>query len=341
MFCVKCGKDCDDTINGLCIECFLNGRKLMKFPHHLDLQRCTNCEEYFINDRWQRMEESEAVEEMALTGMQVIPEAEVIAVGTMPEMQDERTFQVSIEADISVNGYITEDRDKTTIRIKNTVCKKCSRQLGNYYEATLQLRTGEKTFPDDLRDETVRRVRDNVEAQAKNNRGLFITKVQEVVGGIDIQLSNISLARSLAKNLTDAYGAEFKESSSLVGMSSDGIDIYRLTYLVRFPAYHLGDVMEIKGKPWKLVSLNKTGGKLVSLTDFRETSVRKAELQDMKVLVKSADVMEAIVLSSSGSEVQVMHPVNYSTLDLRVPPNTEVGETVQVVQVEEQLYYLP
>ena len=124
-------------------------------------------------------------------------------------------------------------------------------------------------------------------------------------------------------------------------MSSDGIDIYRLTYLVRFPAYHLGDVMEIKGKPWKLVSLNKTGGKLVSLMDFRETSVRKAELQDMKVLVKSADVMEAIVLSSSGSEVQVMHPVNYSTLDLRVPPNTEVGETVQVVQVEEQLYYLP
>ena len=69
--------------------------------------------------------------------------------------------------------------------------------------------------------------------------------------------------------------------------------------------------------------------------------MRKAELQDMKVLVKSADVMEAIVLSSSGSEVQVMHPVNYSTLDLRVPPNTEVGETVQVVQVEEQLYYLP
>ena len=50
-FCVKCGKDCDDTINGLCMECFLGDRPLMKLPHHVDLHRCTNCEEYEIRDR--------------------------------------------------------------------------------------------------------------------------------------------------------------------------------------------------------------------------------------------------------------------------------------------------
>ena len=61
----------------------------------------------------------------------------------------------------------------------------------------------------------------------------------------------------------------------------------------------------------------------------------------MKILAKVSDRKEAVVLSSSGDEIQVMHPTNYSTVDLRVPQGAEIGETVQVVQIEEVLYYLP
>ena len=89
MFCVKCGKDCEEQINGLCMECFLNGRQLMVLPHHVDLQRCTNCEEYNVRDRWTKMSEDDAVQEAALTGLAVIPEAQVVSVGTMAQPQDE------------------------------------------------------------------------------------------------------------------------------------------------------------------------------------------------------------------------------------------------------------
>ena len=60
----------------------------------------------------------------------------------------------------------------------------------------------------------------------------------------------------------------------------------------------------------------------------------------MKILAKVADRKEAVVLSSSGTEIQVMHPTNYSTVDLRIPQDVEVGETVQVVQIEEVLYFV-
>jgi nonsense-mediated mRNA decay protein 3 len=242
-----------------------------------------------------------------------------------------------------MTGERGQAEGSTLVRVKNNVCKRCSRQLGNYYEATMQIRSGDKELPDALRDEIVRRIRDSVELQAKTNRQLFITKVQQVPGGVDIMLSSISLARSLTKDLVESYGAESKESASLVGQSSDGIDIYRLTYLVRFPAYHVGDVMEYKGKPYKLIGLNKSGGKLMSLTDFRETSVRKSEIQDMRILVKNSDKKEALVISRSGREIQVMHPTNYSTVDLRIPEDAEVteGGNVDVVQIEEELYYLP
>ncbi len=313
----------------------------MKFPHHVDLNRCTNCEEYSFGDNWIQMEETEAVEEIALRQMQLIPEAEVVSVGVMTEAQDERTFKVSVEADVAVNGYLTEDRDSIIVRLKNTVCKKCSRQLGNYYEATLQIRSGEKELSDDLRDEVVRRVRDTVETMSKNNRSLFITRVQEVAGGIDMLMSSISMTRSIAKDLSDTYGAETKESSSLVGMSSDGIDIYRLTYLVRLPAYHAGDVLEYKGKPYKLIGLNKSVCKLLALSDFRETSIRRTEVQDLKILVKYTDRKEALVLSKSDGEIQVMHPSDYSTVDLKVPKDVDIGENVDVVAVDDILYFLP
>ncbi|MBO5669368.1 MAG: hypothetical protein J6V08_06050 [Candidatus Methanomethylophilaceae archaeon] len=340
-FCVKCGIDCEDTINGLCLECFLNGRELMKLPHHVDLQRCTNCEEYLIRERWVPMDEADAVEETAISGISLIAEGELISVGTFADKQDDRTFQVTIQADIGVGGRITEAECKTLVRLKNTVCKKCSRQLGNYYEATLQIRSGDKGLTDELRDETVRRVRDSVELQSKTNRGLFITKVQEVRGGVDIQLSSTSLARSLTKDLIEAYGAESQESASLVGQTSDGLEMYRLTFLVRLPSYHIGDILEMNGKPHILSGLNKTGGRLTSLNDFRDTSARKNEIQAMKILAKVSDRKEAVVLTSSDNEVQVMHPTNYSTIDLRIPQGAEIGEMVQVVQIEEVLYYVP
>ena len=341
MFCVQCGKDCEKQINGLCVKCFLHGRKLINFPHHTDLFRCTNCEEYLFGDRWLKMDELEAVENTAFSSMSIIPEGKLVSYGLLATPQDDRTYVVSVEADISVFDEVVEmDTGQTIIRLKNNVCKKCSRQLGNYYEATLQLRSSEKDLNEKLRDEIVRLIRDTVETQAKNNRSLFITKVQEVHGGVDILLSSISLAKSLTKMLVDDYGAESKESASLVGMTSDGQDMYRLTYLVRIPAYYHDVILEYKGKPHILTKINKTGGKIKNLESFQEYSVRKSELQDMKVLAKPEDFVDAIVVSSNDDEIQIMHPSNYSTIDVKIPKDCMVGESVTVVLLDDVLYFI-
>ena len=341
MFCVKCGKELDrEPINGLCMDCYLDGRKLMRFPHHVDLQKCTNCGEYLIGDRWLEREEDLAVEDAALNSMELALDGRLDAVGTRSYKEDERNYRVEVEADIIVGDVRITEQDSTIVRVKNTVCKKCSRQLGNYYEATLQVRSGDKELTDTLRDETVRRVRDSVEIQSKSNRSLFITSVKEVRGGVDFLLSSMSLARGLAKELTDAYGAEMKESESLVGMTADGIDMYRLTYLVRLPAYHVGDVVDYHKRPHLIKSLNKTGGRLIDLIDFRDTTARKNELQTMRILAKYTDRKDAVVITRDEKEIQVMHPVNYSTVDLRVPEGADIGDTVETVQVEDTLYYV-
>ena len=341
MFCVKCGAEDVETINGLCMDCFLNGRKLISMPHHVDLMRCANCEEFSVDDQWVRKSLEQAVEDIALTTLTVIPEGRVVSVGVMTEKQEDKTFVVHVQADIDVNGVMATDEDSVIVRLKNTVCKRCSRQLGSYYESIIQVRTGEKTLDDDLRDEVVRSVTASVELQAKTNRSLFISKVQEVPGGVDIYLSSISLGKTLTRELSETYGAEVKESSSLVGVSSDGQEVYRVTFLLRLPMYHVGDILMFNDRPYKLTAVNKNGGKMIDLYDFRETSIKKFELLTVKVLFKEKDIKEATVVSSSPKEIQVLHPTSFITKDVRIPEDAEIGETVKVVEVEEVLLYVP
>lgn len=339
MFCVKCGAEDKEIMDGLCIDCFFNGRKLLSMPHHVNLFRCTNCEEYSIKDDWVKRTQEEAIIDIALTQLSAIPEAKVVSVGAVVETQDERTFVVHVQADMDIKGFKATEETSIIVRLKNSVCKRCSRQLGSYYEAIIQLRTGEKTLDDDIRDEIVRWIRDTVEVQSKTNRSLFITKVEEVAGGVDFYLSSISLGKSLTRTLYERYAADVKESAKLITTSSDGLEVYRVTYLVRLPQYHVGDIVKHNERVCQLTTINKTGGKLMDLVTFREFSVKKSELLDVKILMKKKDITQAVVVSKSDVEVQVLHPKTYLTLDLKIPKNTDVGEIIPVADIDGELYY--
>jgi nonsense-mediated mRNA decay protein 3 len=341
MFCVKCGKEDVETIDGLCVSCFLEGKKFISFPHHIDLYRCANCGFYSVSDEWIEKTQDVAVVDAALSVMAVLPEAKVVSVGTKIDTQEEKTFVVHVQADIEIRGVKVTDEASTIVRLKNTVCKRCSRQLGSYYEAIIQVRSGEKNLDDDIRDEIVRRVTADVERMSKNNRDLFISKVTEVTGGVDFYLSSTSTAKNLTRGLVETYGAEEKESSSLIGQSSQGLEVYRVTFLVRLPPYHIGDVVISNGKPYKLTSFVLTGAKLMDLATFREGTVKRNELEAVRVAVKNSDVQHATVVSVSDKEIQVLHPSNYSTVDLRIPAGAQIGETVRVVDIDGELLYVP
>ena len=105
--------------------------------------------------------------------------------------------------------------------------------------------------------------------------------------------------------------------------------------------YHVGDVILFKDRPYKLTGLNKNGGKMIDLYDFRETSIKNYELLTVKVLFKAKEVKDATVVSSSDKEIQVLHPTSYITKDVRIPEDAEIGETVKVVEIEEVLLYVP
>jgi nonsense-mediated mRNA decay protein 3 len=323
------------------MDCFLNGRKLLNMAHHVDLERCTSCHDFHLGGQWLSMGVSEAVEEAAISGITVIPEAKVVEVAARARQQDDRNYIGDVEVGLDIDGHQETVLDSTTVRVKNTVCHRCSRQLGNYYESILQLRSAEKEIEITLRDEVLNSIVTKVDNISKNSRQIFITKVEEIHGGLDFYLSSISLGKSLSKDLVTEYGAELKESSTLVGRKSDGSDMYRVTYLVRMPVYKIHDVVLYADVPQQVLTMGKNGVKLLNLRDFHIHSVKPAEMRSLKVIRTRDDVKEAVVVNPDEDEAQVLHPGNFRTVDIRLPPNYMVGETAKVIDYEGELFFIP
>ncbi len=340
-FCVKCGKDCEEVIDGLCTDCFLEGRKLVSMPHHVNLQVCTNCGEYLVHDEWCDSDRMKIVEDIGISQMSVVREARVVEVGACVEEQDRNNYVVHVQASLEVSGVVVESECSVIVRIKNTVCKRCSRILGNYYESILQIRTNERDLSPGLRKEVLARVDHYVGQQSKTNRDIFVSKIESVQGGIDIYLSSIQLGKALAKFLTDSYSAETNEAAKLVGQTRDGQDMYRVTYLVRLPDFHVDDVVEFDGRNYVLTKVSNAGGRIIDLANFREKSIKRTEMNDLKVISKAEDLKDVTVISRSNRDLQVMHPTTYTTLDLQVPEGAAVGDTVKVVDIDGTLYYVP
>lgn len=340
-FCVKCGTDTDDTIDGLCVECFLDGRKLTTLPHHVDLQICANCKEIKLQERWVDKSIEDAVENAAADSLMMIKEAKPVSMSVSSIEQDPHTFAAVVETVLDINGYISEDRASTIVRVKNTVCKRCSRQLGNYYESILQIRAGTGRSSQRIMREALNRVENHVYSHASSNRQLFITKTEEVQGGLDVYLSSISLGKSVAKDLSDTYFAETKEASKLVGRTSEGLDMYRITYLVRLPDFHAGDVVIFDKRYYKLSKLSGNGAKIIDLLNFTERSVKRADMHDIKVYRISDELTDVTVVSRSGNEIQILDPYKYLTVDMQIPDEAEIGDTVKAVEIDDAFYYVP
>jgi nonsense-mediated mRNA decay protein 3 len=330
----------EQTINGLCTECFLDGRKLVSLPHHVDVKVCANCGDVGYGEVWVTKPVPEAIDDAAAGSLEIIKEARAVSLEVSSMEQEPYTFFVTVDAALDINGVAAEDSAFTLVRLKNTVCKRCSRQLGNYYEAILQIRAPKDT-PQRILREAQNRVENLVDTQSVTNRQLFITKAEEVQGGIDIYLSSISLGKAATKDLSDTFCAETKEAAKLVGLTEEGQEMYRVTYLVRLPDFHAGDIILFEGRYFKLNRVSGNGAKVVDLMNFRERAIKRSDLPTLKVYARAGDLREAVVVNRGKGEVQVLDPSNYSTVDMNIPEDAEIGETVRVVEIDDALYYVP
>lgn len=340
MFCVRCGKE-GSTYESLCTECFLANNRFTKVPDHVDLLQCYHCREFQLRGKWQRLTLEEAAREAARGALEVRKGAEVTRVRQDIQAADDFNYHVKMHVLLEYSDLKIEEENSTIVRVKNGVCSRCSKIMGSYYESIIQIRGRERKLTEEQEERLVRSVQDKVQEAQLENREMFISKLEEVPGGVDAYLSSISLAKAISHDLADKYGAEVKESSTLV-TQKEGRDVYRVTFLVRLPSYLRGEAILHKGRPHLVTAITSTKTKLVNLKTHEPLNESNMDLREARVIGKREDILEAVVLSESAKELQVMHPRTFATVELRKPPGFKVeGEAVRVLLYEEEMYLLP
>src|SRR5438445_479225 len=100
----------------------------------------------------------------------------------------------------------------------------------------------------EVRPAEVRAVRTFVTARVDRagDTDSFVSRIEEVHGGLDFYVSANALGKALARDLSESFGGTVSSSPKLYGQKQ-GREVYRVTSLVRLGPFHVGDVVRHKG----------------------------------------------------------------------------------------------
>ena len=340
MFCVECGRE-GDLIGSLCEECYSKKHLQASIPDHVDVLMCAHCSAVKSQRGWETVGSVREAAEMAVQqAVTVSKDAKVMDVRTALSERDERNLAAEVEVSIAAHGKEFHRKLSTSVRLKRGACTECSKQMGSYYEAILQIRWPDRSLAEHDLNEAERMVRSRMESMRKSSREVFLSKVDRVKGGLDFYFSTIPAARAVARELQDALCAEYKESSSLWG-KKDGKEVNRMTYLIRLPGIRAGDIIERKGRDHYVRGMSKGVIHAVDLLTGEESSVKASEAVDCPVSATKSAVKKAAVVTESEREIQVVDPDTMAVVDVRKPRGfSREGEQVRFAKTRLGTYVL-
>ena len=250
-FCVVCGRTGRPLSDGVCAECAADRTTLVSVPEQVEVVLCPQCGARWSRGRWTRSGASTVLSSEDLEPfLTVHPE-----VGVRRLRWEERSHRASIrelagEADVRFRGLERTVPLTLRARVVARTCTDCGRRSGRYYTAVIQLR-GEAAprtrQPKELR-RRLDRVWDALWAEARADWRTAVGWREELKEGWDVFFSDTLAARSVARLAKQRFGVGVIESASLFGRKN-GVDVYRVTFCLRFPPAVLDAVDRHVGGP--------------------------------------------------------------------------------------------
>jgi len=340
IYCVECGKE-KIFKNGVCLDCYLKNTKFTQGPEVIDIITCPSCSSYKYKNTWFSESFEKILKRHIKDVFNISKDLKDISIDTSFGKKDKFLL-----GNISISGFI--DGQKVTeehtlnVRLKKTICDVCSKQFGGYYEAVIQIRADKRNLSDD----ELKKVSDIVisfveDMRDKGNRGLFITDFSKEHGGLDFYLSEKGLAYTIVKKIQDLYGGEIKQSSTNVGMK-DSRQVYRMTYLIRIPAFKSGDFIYYDNNFYYIKDINKNKVHVLKLKNWERYIFDLKEIQKAKIFGGSELILEMIIVSQSKDEIQIMDSKNYKIFELKKPKIvTFKNKIVNLIKLDDNYFLLP
>ena len=334
--CLKCGTP-GGPYNNMCEACFRSSLIPSELPRVLKMKICSSCS-YMVNiSSNQRVIEWErGIGELVTESLSLAENAFLIDIDIQQKVRDDYLIFLNVQCEIDYMGVHFRQDHSSELRITYGVCNRCSRQSGNYYEAIIQLRGGKRRLTDEELEFSMALINKRIgESTAEN---AFITSMGAVHKGLDYSMGDKSVAKEIAKELQNHFGAHFHESYSLAGRK-DGKEIYRSTYLVRLLDFRSGDFVLFRDRVHQLSKMSEKSASLIDLSTGRSRNIGEKDLDRLKLA--HGDEVETVVVNADQGEAQVLDPVSFKTVTVLTPLQLVSGESYRFFRFEEMLYHIP
>lgn len=341
LFCVECGSE-GKILSSLCQKCFGEKNSLVSVPDHFDLTLCPECGSWMKGKNWvgwTTLEDFLVLKFKEASTVSKNVESHTFEITNLEE--DKRQMELEILFHLKIPPFVYDEPLGLKIIKRFHACDVCSRISGTYYEAILQVRSAGRALTDEEKAEIIARTEETVGLAAKKDRFSFISKMGAVHGGLDFYMSPTSLAKAISKTLTSRYGAQTSSASQLVGRK-DGKDIHRTTFLVRIPEYGSGDFIHLDGTTYMVLGFSGKHVSLLALLDWKTVKKDPSKILAAHVFGGPKQRKEAVVISETDSEIQVLDPDTLTPVHLLKPEGFVGGKaSVSVVKHEEDLLLCP
>jgi nonsense-mediated mRNA decay protein 3 len=338
-FCVVCGAEPPLYHERMCEQCTRIRSTIAKVPQHIQYFQCASCHLYDVGGRWVEVSIDDLQEELLNRNLQVDESASGLVTKITAEVTDDRNTILHLELTASIHGLRFEEQHVVTLRRSNGVCLTCTRRAGNYYVATVQLRSAGRRLGDDELEE-LRTSLDEVIAGMSPDPMFFISSESEVQGGYDVILGSKGLARAWSRKLLRKWGGQCKETNSVVG-HRDGADITRLTILYRRPGYDIGDVVRWRDILWRVSGWTGDGAVLARIEWIERCGASWRDMEKATVLCPLAEQYEVEMVTQDSSAGEFLNPDTWTPTTVRLPYDHSGGSTIRVAKVEGDWVALP
>jgi nonsense-mediated mRNA decay protein 3 len=266
--------------------------------------------------KWVHISEEEIWDELIQRHVQFHKNAEDVGLALETRTVSDRHTLLHLQVEGVIEDLLFQEEHTMRARMANGVCLTCTRRAGNYFEATVQLRsTGRRLSEEEFT--VLRQTLDKVIEDLSDDPMFFITSEGPVTGGYDVVLGSKGLARTWGRHLVSEYGGHVAESNSTVGRK-DGIDVTRLTLLYRKPGYDLGDVLRWRDKYWRPATWTKDGAIMSRIDRQERTGATWRDLESSNVVSQMKDHVVADIINEDSSVAEFLDPTSWNMAEVRV-----------------------
>jgi nonsense-mediated mRNA decay protein 3 len=323
----------------MCEKCTRERITLAKVPKNVPWTRCARCGIIDFQGKWSNVASEDLWHELVQRNVEFHRDIEDLELGLIAQEVDGRHTLVHLEIDGVVDDLAYNEKYTMRARMSNGVCLTCARRAGNYFEATVQIRSSARRLSDE-EFELLRATLDTVMTEMPDDPMFFITSEGPVTGGYDVVLGSKSLARAWGRHLISKHGGQVTATTSVVGRK-DGADVTRLTLLYRKPGYALGDIVRWRGELWRPASWTGEGAILEKVEKRERTGATWRDLENANVISRLQEFVYLDAISEDSSVAEFLDPRTWKMSAVRLPFEHVPGRNLLLARVDDEWVCLP